>query len=173
MSRVRGQLACTVLRGAEGREVLRLPDLGLGGNVRRGERGTAVVYADRFVPDDERRRAAETGDEAQAIPFLKRFTVFNIDQCEGLPDDVASVAPPPQPGLIEPQAEALITATGAEFRIGGARAFYSPVGDFVQVPPPQAYFEPINWHRTAFHELSHNAAMRIMPHVLDGARLAV
>src|SRR6202451_1652358 len=46
-------------------------------------------------------------------------------------------------------------ATGAEFRIGGARAFYSPFGDYVQVPPPQAYFEPINWHRTALHELGH------------------
>ena len=67
--------------------------LGLGGHVRKGERGTTVVYADRFVPDDERRRAAEAGDEAQAIPFLKRFTVFNTDQCEGLPEDVASVAP--------------------------------------------------------------------------------
>ena len=127
----------------------------LGGNVRKGERGTTVVYADRFVPTDERRRATETGEEAQAIPFLKRFTVFNTDQCEGLPEDVASVAPPSPPGLIEPQAEALIAATGAKFRIGGARAFYSPSGDFVQVPPPQAYFEPINWHRTAFHELSH------------------
>src|SRR5579863_6993842 len=93
--------------------------LGLGGNVRKGERGTAVVYADRFVPNDQRRRATETGEEAQAIPFLKRFTVFNTDQCEGLPEDVASVAPAPPPGLIEPQAGALIAATGAEFRIGG------------------------------------------------------
>jgi antirestriction protein ArdC len=137
--------------------------LGLGGNVRKGERGTTVVFADRFVPSDERRRAAETGEEALAIPFLKRFTVFNTDQCEGLPEDVASVAPPPPPGLIEPQAEALIATTGAEFRIGGARAFYSPSDDFVQVPPPQAYFEPINWHRTAFHELSHwsGAASRL------------
>jgi antirestriction protein ArdC len=141
--------------------------LGLGGNVRKGERGTTVVYADRFVPNDERRRATETGEEAHAIPFLKRFTVFNADQCEGLPEDVAGVAPPPPPGLIEPQAEALIAATGAEFRIGGARAFYSTDGDFVQVPPPQAYFEPINWHRTAFHELSHNAELRIMPRNLD------
>ena len=39
--------------------------LGLGGNVRKGERGTTVVYADRFVPDDERRRSRETGDEAR------------------------------------------------------------------------------------------------------------
>ena len=51
--------------------------LSLGGHVRKGERGTTVVYADRFVPTDERRRAAETGEEAQAIPFLKRFTVRN------------------------------------------------------------------------------------------------
>jgi antirestriction protein ArdC len=28
-------------------------------------------------------------------------------------------------------------------------------GDFVRVPPPQAYSEPVNWHRTALHELSH------------------
>jgi antirestriction protein ArdC len=129
--------------------------LGLGGNVRKGEHGTTVVYADRFTPEDERRRAEKTGEEPGAIPFLKRFTVFNTDQCEGLSEEIAAVAPPPPPGLIEPQVEALIAATGADFRIGGARAFYSPTHDFVQVPPPQAYFEPINWHRTACHELSH------------------
>jgi antirestriction protein ArdC len=59
--------------------------------------------------------------------------------------------------MIEPEARTLIAATGADFRIGGARAFYNPSADFVQVPPPQAYFEPINWHRTAFHETGHNA----------------
>ena len=51
--------------------------------------------------------------------------------------------------------EALIKATGIDFRIGGNRAFYVPSLDYVQVPPPQAYFEPINWHRTALHELGH------------------
>ncbi|MCJ2130634.1 ArdC family protein [Methylobacterium sp. E-045] len=129
--------------------------LALGGNVRKGERGTTVVYADRFVPDDEKRRARETGEEAQAIPFLKRFTVFNAAQGENLPDNLAIVAPPPPPGLIEPQIEALIRATGIDFRIGGNRAFYVSALDYVQVPPPQAYFEPINWHRTALHELGH------------------
>ena len=129
--------------------------LGLGGNVRKGEHGTTVVYADRFTPEDERQRATATGEEAHAIPFLKRFTVFNTDQCDGLPEDVTTVAPPPPLGLIEPQVEALIRATGIDFRIGGSRAFYSPADDFIQVPPPQAYFEPINWHRTALHELGH------------------
>lgn len=129
--------------------------LALGGHVRKGERGTTVVYADRFVPDDEKRRARASGEEAAAIPFLKRFTVFNAAQCEELPDDVTVAAPPPPPGLIEPRAEALIRATGIDFRIGGDRAFYAPGPDYVQVPPPQAYFEPINWHRTALHELGH------------------
>ncbi|MDG4601773.1 MAG: zincin-like metallopeptidase domain-containing protein [Defluviicoccus sp.] len=129
--------------------------LSLGGHVRRGEHGTTVVYADRFIPDDEKRRASETGEDAQPIPFLKRFTVFNASQCEGLPDDVAVVAPPPEPGLIEPKVEALIKASDIDFRIGGDRAFYVPAHDYVQVPPPQAFFEPINWHRTALHECSH------------------
>ncbi|NIJ42073.1 antirestriction protein ArdC [Parvibaculum indicum] len=129
--------------------------LSLGGNVRKGERGTTVVYADRFVPEDEKRRARETGEDAQAIPFLKRFTVFNTDQCENLPEDVAAAAPPVPEGLIEPTVEALIKATGIDFRIGGNRAFYVPAHDYVQVPPPQAYFEPIDWHRTALHELGH------------------
>ncbi|WP_439527557.1 ArdC family protein [Pannonibacter sp.] len=129
--------------------------LSLGGNVRKGEHGTTVVYADRFVPDDEKKRARHAGEEAQAIPFLKRFTVFNAAQCDGLTEDISAVAPPSLPGLIEPRVEALIKATGIDLRIGGSRAFYVPAHDYVQVPPPQAYFEPINWHRTALHELGH------------------
>jgi len=129
--------------------------LSLGANVRRGEHGTTVVYADRFVPEDARKRAVDTGEEPQAIPFLKRFTVFNLAQCENLPDEATIDASTPEAGLIEPRVEALIKATGIDFRIGGNRAFYVPSLDYVQVPPPQAYFEPINWHRTAVHELSH------------------
>lgn len=138
--------------------------LSLGGHVRRGEHGITVVYADRFVPDDEKRRARETGEDAQAIPFLKRFTVFNLAQCEGLPEDLAVAAPPPEPGLIEPRVEALIKASGIDFRIGGDRAFYVPAHDYVMVPPPQAFFEPINWHRTALHECSHASGA---PHRLN------
>ena len=134
--------------------------LSLGGHVRKGERGTTVVYADRFVPSDEKQRAAEAGEEAQAIPFLKRFTVFNSDQCDDLPPEIATTAPPPPLGMIEPKVEALIRATGITFRIGGDRAFYAPAEDYVQVPPPPAYFEPINWHRTALHELGHATGHR-------------
>jgi antirestriction protein ArdC len=129
--------------------------LGLGGNVRKGEHGTTVVYADRFVPDEERERAERDGDEPNAIPFLKRFTVFNTDQCERLSTELSSAPAPVPDGLTLPHAEALIAATRADFRIGGDRAFYSPAHDFIQVPRPEVYFEPINWHRTAVHELGH------------------
>ena len=151
----------TIERGFTGQSWLTFRQaLSLGGHVRKGERGTTVVYADRFVPSDEKRRAAETREEAQAIPFLKRFTVFNIDQCEALPEEIATTAPLPPPGLIESTVEALIKASGITFRIRGDRAFYSPAEDYVQVPPPQAYFEPINWHRTALHELGHATGHR-------------
>jgi antirestriction protein ArdC len=147
-------MGAAVERGFSGHSWLTFRQaLSLGGCVRKGERGTTVVYADRFVPAEEMKRASTAGDEAQAIPFLKRFTVFNTDQCDGLSADVSSIAPSPH--MVEPQVEALIRATNIDFRIRGDRAFYCPSEDYVQVPPPAAYFEPINWHRTALHELAH------------------
>jgi antirestriction protein ArdC len=128
--------------------------LKLGGAVRKGERGVTVVYADRFIPQTEKDRAAREGQDPLAIPFLKRFTVFNTAQCEGLPDENGPAVPPPERQLI-PEAEALIEATGADFRIGGDRAFYVPAADFIQVPPQPAFPNQIDYYRTCFHELSH------------------
>lgn len=145
-----------VARGFAGQSWLTFRQaLSLGGSVRKGERGTTIVFADRFTPEAERQRAQRTGDAAQAIPFLKRFTVFNADQCEGLPPACGSVPRPPGLELILPQAASLIAATGADLRLGGPRAFYSPAGDYIQIPAPQSFFEPVNWHRTACHELGH------------------
>ena len=129
--------------------------LALGGAVRKGERGVTVVYADRFTPEAMRERARETGDAAASIPFLKRFTLFNSDQCEGLPVDPRTPAPALE--TIVPAAEAVIAATRADIRIGGGEAFYHPVLDYVQVPPVHSYFEPVNWYRTVFHELGHHS----------------
>ncbi|NNU17071.1 DUF1738 domain-containing protein [Parvularcula sp. ZS-1/3] len=129
----------------------------LGGSVRKGERGTGIVYADRFTPKDqgagEAKRAG--GEDAREVWFLKRHTVFNADQCESLPDELAGrgAALPEREQI--PHAEALIAATGADFRIGGDRAFYVPSQDFIQVPPQPAFREQINYYRTCFHELGH------------------
>lgn len=129
--------------------------LSLGGEVRKGERGTTVVYADRFVPQDERERARRDGDEPNAVPFLKRFAVFNVAQCEGLPESAFPPAAPLPERQIEPRAEALIAATGADFITRGDKAFYAPSLDLIQVPPQPAFFQQIDFYRTCFHELGH------------------
>ncbi|RUT97667.1 DUF1738 domain-containing protein, partial [Mesorhizobium sp. USDA-HM6] len=100
--------------------------LSLGGNVRKGEHGTTIVHADRFIPKTEKERAAEEDTEPQAVPFLKRFTVFNVAQCEGLPEQFYSQPEPLPEREVIPQAEALIRASRADIRIGGDRAFYMP-----------------------------------------------
>jgi antirestriction protein ArdC len=127
----------------------------LGGNVRKGEHGTMIVYIDRFVPKAERIKAAAEGREPRLVPMLKSYFVFNVAQCENLPHRLVQAAPR-DGSMILPQAEAVIRATGATIRLGHDRAFYVPDADYIAMPHPSA-FEPdvINWHRTAFHELGH------------------
>ena len=127
-----------------------------GGCVRKGEKGITVVYADRFTPEAEKDKAREKGEDAKSIPFLKRFTVFNIAQCEGLREGLTrDPAPLPEREIVA-QAEAVIAASGVDFRIGGDKAYYVPSQDFVQVPPQPAFFDQINFYRTALHELCHS-----------------
>jgi antirestriction protein ArdC len=137
--------------------------LELGGAVRKGERGTTVFFADRFTPKGEKKRAALAGDEARAVPFLKRHTVFNVAQCDGLPEEAHALPAALTEREAIPRADAVIAATGAEIRVGGDMAFYVPSQDYIQVPPQQAFFEQINWFRTVFHELGHwsGAASRL------------
>jgi antirestriction protein ArdC len=89
------------------------------------------------------------------VPLLKRFTVFNAAQCEGLPDHVLVAVPQMPEREIVPQVEAVIAATGADFRIGGSKAFYDPAGDYIRVPPQPAFFHQIDYYRTALHETGH------------------
>ncbi|MCW1430898.1 ArdC family protein [Novosphingobium sp. JCM 18896] len=126
-----------------------------GGAVRKGEHGTTVVYADRFTPEAEKTRAAQEGGEARALPFLKRFTVFNAAQIDGLPEGLFAEPAPLPDREVEPIGESLIAASGIDFRVGGARAYYAPEPDFVAVPPQPAFRDQINYYRTCFHELTH------------------
>jgi antirestriction protein ArdC len=66
----------------------------LGGNVRKGEHGELVVYADRITRTETDEKGAEVGRE---IPFLKGYTAFNAEPCEGLPAHCYARAEPPAP----------------------------------------------------------------------------
>ncbi len=143
-----------------------------GGAVRRGEKGTTIFYAARFTPKGGEGDGgggapgapdaanSDIGGEAggggeRGVPFLKRFTVFNVDQCEGLPPRCLVADAPLPPRETIPVAEALLAASGADIRIGGNQAYYSPSGDYIALPPQQAFPAQIDFYRTALHEAGH------------------
>lgn len=128
--------------------------LSLGAAVRKGEKGTTAVYADSFVPKKDQ-AAASGDDEPRRVPFLKRFTLFNIAQCDGLPDDLFQPLKPVSDCDPLPVAEALLLASGANIQRGGEQAFYHTGDDFIRIPEQSSFFTPINFYRTALHELSH------------------
>jgi antirestriction protein ArdC len=133
--------------------------LNLGGHVRRGEKGTTICHADSFIPKSERERAAETGEAANVVPFLKRFVVFNVEQCEGLPAHIVAKPKPVDPSALNADADALIAATAARFVEGGGEAFYHQGEDFIRLPFRETFLSPADYYCTALHELGHWTAL--------------
>ncbi len=128
--------------------------LDLGGNVRKGERGELVVYADRITRTDTDAK----GDEIErSIPFLKGYTVFNAEQCDGLPAHYYTTpeAPAlPLPARLE-TVDAFAAATGADIRSGGSRAYYAEGSDYVQMPPFETFRDAESHAAVLIHELTH------------------
>lgn len=89
--------------------------------------------------------------------------MFNVAQCD-LPneawakagiDPAQSVALPVDETLIDARMHSIMANSGADIRYGGDQAYYVPALDFIQLPHPSAFFDIINFNRTAAHELSH------------------
>ena len=125
----------------------------LGGQVRRGAKGSLVVYADTFT----RRETGDDGQEQEvAVPFLKSYTVFNAEQIDGLPAHYyAQAEQPTHPVERIERAERFVANTGADIRHGGGMAYYAPAGDFVQMPPLASFRQAESYYATLCHELTH------------------
>lgn len=127
--------------------------LELGAHVRKGEAGTLVVFADRLTRTED----GENGESVErSFPYLKSYTVFNVEQIDGLPAQY--LLQPPGPTSSEArhaQAEGFIAATRAIIRFGGDRAYYAPAFDVIQLPPPPAFHDMESYYSTALHELTH------------------
>ena len=128
--------------------------LDLGAHVRKGEKGSLVVYADRI-----RRTEVDenTGEEAEReIPFLKGYTVFNVEQVEGLPPHFYAVAEPRlDPVQRIDRAETFFAALGAVIRHGGNMAYYTAGADYVQMPPFESFRDAESYYATLAHECTH------------------
>lgn len=127
-----------------------------GGHVLKGARSTPVIFW-KWI--DRRNADGAVSEETKngKIPMLRYYSVFNLDQVEGIPSPPTTELPANQFTPIE-IAEQFITGMPLppDIRHGGNKACYSPVLDYVKLPEPQAFESPEEYYSTAFHELIHS-----------------
>ena len=123
-------------------------------HVRKGEQGSLVVYADKITRTET---DATTGEESErAIPFMKGYTVFNVEQIDGLPEHYyAKPEPKSDPVQRIAHAESFFAATGADIRHGGGQAYYCIGTDHVQMPPFESFRDAESYYATLAHETTH------------------
>ena len=126
----------------------------LGGHVRKGEHGWQVVYVSKITRTE---RDDATGEEsARQIPFMRNYTVFNVEQIDGLPAHYYTIVSPQiDPIQRNARAEAFFAATGADVRHGGTRACYDPISDAMQMPPFESFRDPESYYAVRSHETVH------------------
>ncbi len=127
--------------------------LELGAAVRKGETGSTVVFASRFTKSET---DGSGNDVDREIPFLKAYSVFNVDQIDGLPDHYYH-RPTPVFDPVEriENADRFFRNTGAVIRHGGSHAYYSPVTDYIQMPPFETFRDAASYVATLSHEATH------------------
>jgi antirestriction protein ArdC len=127
-----------------------------GGTVKKGEHGCAVIFVKRIIVKDKK-----DPDAHKAIGFLKAYTVFNVSQCEGLPDSVLGLGEPRQHGPVNPDGrdadlDAFVAATEIRVEVGrGARAAYAPALDRIVMPAFESFVGTHAFYSTLFHEMGH------------------
>jgi antirestriction protein ArdC len=138
--------------------------LALNACVRKGERGSYVVYYTELTSKAGEGAVPGPDDKSETRRILRGYTVFNADQIDGLPDTFYAK----REG--EPIAASLITRTKDEARLstlfacipvtirhGGNRAFYSKSADYIQMPLREAFRDGSQYWATLAHELSHSS----------------
>lgn len=137
----------------------------LGGQVRRRPDGIAPgQWGCRINYFREITKARDTGEgeREDRYKLLRSYTVFNLDQVDGVALDRLRYKPSDRPAAPDYQpAEHAVRATGADIRFGGDRAYYSRVGDYIQLPPRAAFVAAHEYYGTAFHELAHWSEQRL------------
>lgn len=141
---------------------------GAGGHVRKGEKGHPAIRPIEITPKFN--EAAEGEDKK--ILLFKGFTVFNLDQCEGLdhlrPVDTAG---PRVPAQHNPAIVAAVAATGAVIHHGGDQCYYRPSTDQIQMVEPERFVTIDHYYATTFHELGHwTGAKHRLDRLTEGPR---
>lgn len=112
-----------------------------GGQVRKGEHGTVAIFYTTLEKEND-------AGEIDHIPMLKTFTVFNVEQIDGLPLTAETFKP-------LPQAENMFRSSGANIIEKGQNAFFRPSTDEVWLPERHLFSDAANFYATGLHELVH------------------
>jgi antirestriction protein ArdC len=128
--------------------------LELGGNVRKGEHGTKVYFVKQLQVQD---KGADDNSSTRLIPMMREYTVFNVDQCENLPDSINTGKPMRvrNPDARDGLADDFLHSTGADIREGHGEACYIPSRDFISMPAFAGFKGADHFYNVAFHELTH------------------
>jgi antirestriction protein ArdC len=139
-------------------------------DVDAGEWGCRVVFWKQVTKTVINQNTGQ--EEEDSFPLMKQYTLFNADQVEGVTRYQSG-----EPEILNEEecnfepAEELISATGADIRHGGDRAFYAlprpngswpehSDGDFIEVPL-KTQFSSSRYYETLFHELAHWSEVRV------------
>ena len=128
--------------------------LELGAHVRKGEKGSLVVYANSVTRKETDETTGEESD--REIHFMKGYTVFNVEQIDGLPAHYY-VKPEPRFAPIQriEHAEAFFGNLRADIRHGGTEAYYAQASDYIRMPPFEAFTDAGSYYATLAHESTH------------------
>lgn len=123
-----------------------------GGTVRAGEKGTMIIY---FRKLSKQVRRDDGTAETVSIPLLRCYWVFNIAQCDGLPDRLTQGKPLPPAAELDSLFRTFVEKTSADIRHGGDRACYQILADIIQMPVQQAFNDVASYKATLLHEMTH------------------
>ncbi len=127
----------------------------LKGNVRKGEKGTDVVFYKKLSKTKSLNLEDEVLLEEQSFWVLRTYTVFNLDQVEGL-DHLKPKAETVEPFQTLEEAEGILTDSGAEIILAPVdQAFYDRKTDFITLPLKESFESRDAFFGVAYHEVCH------------------
>jgi antirestriction protein ArdC len=128
----------------------------VGGNVKKGEKGTRVIKVGQVIKTVKDEKTGE--EKEKGLNFLREFTVFNLDQCEKLPESITAPHYTPAPAALEIMhagVAGIVKNNNVNLQHGGNKAFYAPAMDKIQMPAPACFDALQNYEATLLHELTH------------------
>lgn len=123
-----------------------------GGHVRKGEKGSLAIFWKAYQKESE-----NDEEKPATIPVLRHYTVFNVEQCEGVDYPREEIPEWPENERIN-RAETIQLCMPRRPHVvcRGGRACYSPIDDTVTVPELKRFEKPEEYYSALFHELAHS-----------------